>query len=169
MAFNSSAKRAIDIIVPSIGLGIVGLNYIGRKGDRDIKYILFVMILVGVALYAITSQTTSFLLARALSGVKPKEQEAIMDANGVDSKQFEVLQAKAKTIYGAFHDSTWTEDEDLAINTFNECTTPQEVKTVCDIYYKLYGKSIKAEFDAYVTYMDTFANPLKNVIKENWY
>ena len=77
------------------------------------------MILGGGALYAITSQITKLLLENALKGVKPKVQEEIMKSASLSEADFDRIQKKAKTIFGAFHDSWFDEDEDKAINTIN--------------------------------------------------
>jgi len=169
MRFNSTIKRSIDIIVPAAGVGWIAWQYIGKKQDRDIRYVLFVMALVGIALYAITSSLTKIALTKALSGLKPADQETIIVKNNIDKSAYDRIEMIAKNIYGAFHDSSWTEDEDKAINALNGLSTPGEVKTLCEIYLKLYSLSVKTEFDTYVTFADLFVNPLKPVITESWF
>lgn len=168
MRFTAQTKKAIDIAVPAMGIGYVAWRYIGKKDDRDIKYIIFAMLLVGIALYAITSSITKIVLTTALSGLNPADQEKIILANKIDKTNYDKIETIAKTIYGAFHDSSWTEDEDKAIDAINGLNTPDEVKALCQIYSKLFGKSVKAEFDEFTMFADRWANPIKSVVENYW-
>lgn len=163
-------KKAIDFTVPA---GIVGYAAIktrpATKDPRALVNYIAILALIGVISYIIVSQITKAAMNSYLSGVRPKDQEKIMAENGVSDTTFKRMQTVATTIYGAFHDSKWTEDEDKAINAVNSCNTPAEVKTLCDVYRTLYNVSLQGEFAEYTTYFDTLANPIKAVVKENWY
>jgi hypothetical protein len=169
MPFKKSTKQSIDVVVPFIGLSLAGWHFIGKAKDRDIKYIIFVMVLLGIALYGITSSVTKYFLEKAIEKLPSVVKAEIITENGVSSEEFEAANTASVSIYDAFH-SSWDEDEEKAISAVKSMGSAQMVKTLSAIYQKKFGKSLKADFEEYVKdVLGIDWRAIPDYVKESWY
>lgn len=165
MRFNSSTKKSIDLAVPFIGVAITGYSFIGKNKDRDIRYIIFVMVLVGVALYALTSSITKFALEKVIDALPATDKADIVKETGIAGADFEAVNTASISIYKAFH-ASWDEDEDKAIEAVSGMRNADMVQALCAVYQRKFSLSLKGDFEEYCNYFDLLRVPA--LVKASW-
>ena len=165
MRFYSSTKKSIDIAIPFIGLAITGYSFIGKNKDRDIKYIIFVMVLVGVALYALTSSITKFFLEKNIEQLPATAKAEIVKETGIAGADYEAVNTASIAIYKAFH-ASWDEDEDKAIEAVSSMRDADKVRALCAVYQRKFSLSLKADFEEYLGVFDMARVP--SFVKASW-
>lgn len=162
---KSSTKKSLDLAVPFIGVAAVGYSFIGKNKDRDIKYTLFVIVLVGIALYALTSAITKYFLERSIANLPSTAKAEIISSTGIAGADYDAINDASVAIYEAFH-SSWDEDEDAAIDAIKTMKDASMVKALCQVYFKKYGLSLKVDFNKYLNYFDMLRVP--DYVKSSW-
>lgn len=166
MRFNSSTKKSIDIAIPFVGLAITGYSFIGKQKDRDIKYIVFVMVLVGVALYALTSSITKYFLEKNIEQLPATDKADIIKETGIAGVDYESVNTASIAIYKAFH-SSWDEDEEAAIKAIATMKDADMVKALSAVYQRKFSLSLKADYENYLGFVDMARVP--SFVKAAWY
>lgn len=80
---NRNSKKAIDLVVPSLGSIATAFYFITRQKDRDVNFLVLILVLVFVLLYAATTQVTKAILS---AQERPKDVATTGDkSSGINS------------------------------------------------------------------------------------
>lgn len=100
MAFTKNSKGAIDLVVPSLGSIATAFYFITKQKDRDVKFLVLILILVFALLYAITTQVTKAIL---IAGEKPADVPLTGDkSSGINS-------TTGESVPGGFDTEGWVD------------------------------------------------------------
>lgn len=119
MAFTQSTKRAIDYTVPSLAAFAAVWWFITKSKDRDVKFIVLVLLLVFVMAYAITTQTTKAVLAASQKkniNVPLDNIKIVTDSEGkstiVGSVSSENITQITQALRNDIYDTSWITGHD---------------------------------------------------------
>lgn len=160
---TANNKTAVDLIVP-LGLSSLVFYKMYTSG-KDVKEAGIIALIVAGVSYAITTQVTKNLIEAAADHLSAEKQVQIQQAYGVSGAELAAARQRASSVYHAFFDSSWSEDESAAIAAVNQCANAAEVRLMCDLYQQTYNKSLRADFDKYVHWWDGSINA---IVTQNW-
>lgn len=75
---NKNTKKGLDLVIPSMGAIGTAFYFITRKDDRDVKFLILIIALVFVLLYAVTTQVTKAII---IAGEKPEDVKGTGDTS----------------------------------------------------------------------------------------
>lgn len=160
---TESTKKNIDILLPGLLAGGAGYVYF-KKGKNPQALIVLMLIAFGVG-YLIVSQITRILEEASLKSQDRANQETVLKQYGLTQADYVRAGQICDSIYHAFHDSQWSEDEAKAIDAINSAGSVPMLKVIAQIYQQRYGYDIKGEFDRYTSSYNYWETPLADIVK----
>lgn len=167
MKLSSENKASLDLLIPTSLASYVAIQQY-KMNPKDYRTLGITSLIVFVMGYIITSQITKSIVNNTADSTSASDKTDIMTRYGLTSSDFTRIESIASDVHSAFHSSSWSEDETRAIEAIKKCGTVEQVKAVCEVYSRNYGKSLKSDFVSYVHITDGYYS-IPSFIRENWF